>query len=222
MLGAMNSATHETTPDDRLYLEPAEYVDSEHPVVAGRARAIAAGAAPRDAAVAIFRFVRDLRYSAPDFDRLDSFRASDLLERGGGYCVPKACAFVALARALGIPARLAFADVTNHLASPKTLALMGGRLFAWHGYAEIKLGGVWLKASPTFDAPLCARMGVPALEFDGRRHAHLQAYDGEGRRFMRYERLHGVFHDVPARFLAREMPRRYPTAYAAIRDGRLT
>lgn len=218
----MNSTDHQTATDDGVYLAPAEFVDSEHPVVVRRAQALAAGAAPKEAAIALFRFVRDLRYGAPDFDRLDSFRASDLLQRGRGYCVPKACAFVALARACGLPARVAFADVTNHLASPDTLALMGGPLFAWHGYAEIKLGGLWLKISPTFDAPLCARIGVPPLEFDGSRDAHLQAYDGEGRVFMRYERLHGAFHDVPARFLAREMPRRYSVAYAAIRDGRVS
>lgn len=218
----MNSIDHEMAGDDRLYLEPAEYVDSEHPVVVRHARDLTAGASPRSAAIALFRYVRDLRYGAPDFDRLDSFRASDLLERGGGYCVPKACAFVALARASGLLARLAFADVTNHLAPPETRALMGGPLYAWHGYAEIKLGGVWLKVSPTFDAPLCARLGVPPLEFDGAADAHLQANDGQGRAFMRYERLHGAFHDVPARFLAREMPRRYPEAYAAIREGRLS
>ena len=119
----------------------------------------------------------------------------------------------------GLPARLAFADVSNHLATPRTLELMGGGLFAWHGYAEVLIGETWLKASPTFDAPLCARMGVPALEFDGKRHAHLQPFDAAGRVFMRYERLHGTFHDVPARFLAAEMPRLYPRAYAAIRAG---
>lgn len=221
-VAAMDTSDHAAAGDDRLYLEPGEYVDSEHPTVVQRARDLAAGEESKRAAIALFRFVRDLRYGAPDFDRLDSFRASDLLQRGGGYCVPKACAFVALARACAIPARLAFADVTNHLASPDTLALMGGPIFAWHGYAEIKLYGAWLKVSPTFDAPLCARLGVPPLEFDGERDAHLQAYDGQGRAFMRYERLHGPFHDVPARFLAREMPRRYPVAYAAIREGLVT
>jgi transglutaminase-like putative cysteine protease len=110
-----------------------------------------------DHARAIFDVVRDLRYGVPDFDRLASFKASDLLARGHGYCVPKACAFVALCRASAIPALLAFADVTNHLATAKTLELMGGDVFAWHGYAEVYLNGRWLKASPTFDAPLYAQ-----------------------------------------------------------------
>jgi transglutaminase-like putative cysteine protease len=204
----------------KVYLAPAEYVDCEHPEVVALADAIAAGASsPAERAIRAFALVRDLRYGPPDFDRLDSFRASTVLREGGGYCVPKASAFVALCRALGAPARLAFADVTNHLATPRTLALMEGRVFAWHGFAEVELDGHWLKASPTFDAPLCAQLGVPPLVFDGVHDAHLQAFDGEGRAYMSYERQHGTFHDVPARFLTAEMPRRYPKAYAAIRSG---
>lgn len=137
----------------------------------------------------------------------------------GGYCVPKACALTAPARAAGFAARLAFADVTNHLASSRTLQLMGGRTFAWHGYAQVWAEDRWVSVSPTFDAELCARMGAPPLEFDGRHDARLQAVDHTGRALMRRLRRHGTFHDVPARFLAREMPRRHPRMCAAIRPG---
>jgi transglutaminase-like putative cysteine protease len=206
-----------------VFLAPAEYVDSDHPEVAARARSISDGAkAPTQVASRLFTAVRDIPYGAPDFDRLESFRASDLLQCGRGYCVPKAAAFVALCRACGIPGRLAFADVTNHLATPQTLELMGGEVFAWHGYAEVWLDGRWIKASPTFDAPLCRRLGVAPLEFDGVANAHLQPFDAAGRTFMSYDRLHGHFHDVPAKFLAAEMIRLYPRAYAAIRAGRVS
>jgi transglutaminase-like putative cysteine protease len=114
---------------------------------------------------------------------------------------------------------LAFADVTNHLASPRVLDLMGSRTFAWHGYAQVRLAGRWVSVSPTFDSALCARLGVPRLEFDGERDAHLQPLDESGRVFLRYVRRHGTFHDVPARFLARQMPRLYPRMYDAIRSG---
>jgi transglutaminase-like putative cysteine protease len=96
---------------------------------------------------------------------------------------------------------------------------MGGEVFAWHGYAEVWLEDRWVQASPTFDAPLCQRMGVAPLVFDGRNDAHLQAYDAAGRTFMSYNRLHGAFHDVPAKFLAAEMTRLYPRAYEAIGKG---
>ena len=65
--------------------------------------------------------------------------------------------------------------------------------------------------SPTFNSTLCVRFGVPALDFDGSTDALLQAYVGDGRTFMRYEVMHGAFHDVPAKFLIAEMARRYPS-----------
>ena len=48
------------------------------------------------------------------------------------------------------------------------------------------------------------------LSFERATDALLQAYDGAGRTFMRYETLHGAFHDVPAKFLMAEMARLYP------------
>jgi len=134
-----------------------------------------------------------------------------VLAAGGGYCVGKAALFAALCRAGGIPARVAFGDVTNHLSSEKLREKMGTNYFAWHGFTEVKLSDRWVRASPTFNSTLCDRFGVPALDFDGSCDALLQAYDSEGRTFMRYEVMHGAFHDVPTKFLIAEMARRYPT-----------
>jgi len=88
---------------------------------------------------------------------------------------------------------------------------MGTNYFAWHGFTEVKLGERWVKASPTFNSTLCSRFGVAPLDFDGESDALLQAYDATGRTFMRYEVMHGAFHDVPAKFLMQEMARRYPS-----------
>ena len=208
---------------EQVYLAPAEYIDSDHAAVASLAADLARGSrTSAETARRVFYHVRDLVYGPPDFDRLDAFKASVMLAEERGYCVPKAAAFAALCRAAGVPARIGFADVSNHLASPGTLALMGGRVFAWHGYAEVLIEGRWLKVSPTFDAPMCHRLGATPLDFDGRSDGHLQPFDTKGRAFMRYDRWHGTFHDVPARFLAAEMPRRYPRAYEAIRRGAVT
>lgn len=207
------------TDSHRVYLAPAEYIDSDHPLVCRTAADLAWGVKePGEVICRLFRKVRDIPYGSPDFDRLESFKASTLLREERGYCVPKAAAMVALARAAGFPARIAFADVTNHLATPGTLELMGGNAFAWHGYAEVDLGGRWIKLSPTFDSALCKIMNVPVLEFDGISDAHLQAFDVQRRLFMNYDRMHGSFHDVPARFLTREMVRLYPKAWAVIRN----
>jgi len=100
-----------------------------------------------------------------------------------------------LCRGQDIPARIAFADVTNHLASNKLIEKMGTNWFAWRGFAEVLLGGRRVEASPTFNSSLCARFGVAPLDFDGTADATLQEYDGHGSTFMRYEKVHGSFHE---------------------------
>lgn len=197
----------------RLYTDPADYVDSDHPSVHAFAQAAAAGAVDdKTRAVRLFAAVRDrIRYNPyVDMRAPRTFRASSVLEAGEGYCVGKAALYAAALRSLGTPARVGFADVRNHLSSPKLLESMGTDLFAWHGFTEIWLDGAWRKASPTFNAALCSKLGVDTLDFDGERDALLHPYDGVGRAYMRYERQHGAFFDVPVKFLAREMARVYP------------
>jgi transglutaminase-like putative cysteine protease len=198
--------------DERVYLAPAEYVDSDHPAIAAFvADSIAPGMAPAEKARHLYLATREIRYNPDlDFGDPETYRASSVLQAGYGYCVGKAALFAALSRACGIPSRVAFADVTNHLSSERLREKMGTNYFYWHGFTEVLLDGQWVKASPTFNASLCARFGVKPLDFDGTSDALLQAYDGAGRTFMRYEVMHGAFHDVPAKFLMREMARCYP------------
>jgi len=196
---------------DAVYLAPAEYIDSDHPAIVRLAKDVPAGASPVEKARRYYMITRETRYD-PDLDYSDpeTYRASSVLRAGAGYCVGKAALFAALCRAGGVPARVAFADVTNHLSSEKLREKMGTNYFAWHGFTEVFLEGRWVKASPTFNSTLCSRFGVAPLDFDGGADALLQAYDGEGRTFMKYEVLHGAFHDVPAKFLMAEMARLYP------------
>ncbi|MGA8456627.1 MAG: transglutaminase domain-containing protein [Streptosporangiaceae bacterium] len=206
------SAGQVRTAAAAAYLAPADYVDSDHPLIIAKARQLCSGAsAVSEAAQAVFYFARDLRYRGGDFEDLEIYRASSVLAAGHGYCVGKASLCAALARAAAIPARLGFADVRNHLASPRLLAAMGTDVFAWHGYTQLFLGGRWVSVSPTFDRATCERAGVAPLEFDGKHDALLQSFDGSGAT-MSYIKRHGSFHDVPARFLAAEMPRLYPFA----------
>ena len=197
----------------RLFLSPAEFIDSDHPALHAEARKTAAGAAGAvDAARRLYLFVRDaIRYDPyVDYTDPETFRASRVLAAGRGYCVGKASLYCALARAAGIPARLGLADVKNHLATPKLLEEVGTDVFAFHGYTELFLDGAWVKATPTFNDTLCAKLGVVPLAFDGRSDALLQAHDGEGRRFMTYVVEHGAFFDVPVKYLIAEMSRLYP------------
>ena len=196
-----------------VYLAPAEYIDSDHPDIrAFAADAVSPYAPAVDRTRRFYLAAREIRYDYDlDYGDLEIYRASSVLRAGRGYCVGKAALFAALCRAGGVPARVAFADVTNHLSSERLREKMGTNFFAWHGFTEVKLGDRWIKASPTFNSTLCARFGVTPLDFDGSTDALLQAHDGEGRTFMRYETLHGAFFDVPAKFLAAEMARLYPS-----------
>jgi transglutaminase-like putative cysteine protease len=197
----------------RLYLDPADYVDSDHPEVELYAKPILAGKGePRAIVRALYRAVRDdIRYDPyVDYRDPETFRASSVLRAGRGYCVGKASLFAALCRIAGVPARLGFADVKNHLATPKLIEAMGTDLFAWHGYSEVHIGSEWLKATPTFNASLCEKLGVAPLDFDGRSDALLHPFDAKGQAFMAYVETHGTFHDVPVKFLMREMERLYP------------
>ena len=147
----------------------------------------------------LFAGVRDaIRYDpyavAPS---LAAFTASRVLASGRNWCVPKAILLTAAARRAGIPARIGFADVRNHLSSEKLRAQMGTDLFVYHGYVSLHVGGDWRKVSPAFNAELCERFGTPPLEFDGTSDALLHAYDGEGRRHMEYVNDRGTWTDVP-------------------------
>jgi len=197
----------------RLYLSPAEFIDSDHERIQAKARQASGPAADRvEQARVLYRAERDeIRYDPYiDYTDPETYRASSVLAKGHAYCVGKASLYVALCRAVGIPARLGLADVKNHLATPRLLETVGTDLFAYHGYVEVMPGREWIKATPTFNVTLCQKMGVRPLEFSGETDALLQPFDAKGREFMSYVAQHGTFFDVPAKFLIGEMTRLYP------------
>ncbi len=208
-------AAEPPTPDD---LRPTAFLDRDSDAVRRLAGEAAAGAADEhEVARRLFAAIRDgFRY---DPYRIpadpDDYRASAVLEAGSGYCVQKAVALTAAARAAGIPSRLGFADVKNHLQSDRLRERMGTDLFVYHGYSTLYIGGRWTKASPTFNAGLCAFFGVPPLEFDGTRDALLHAFTGSGTRHMEYVRDRGVYADLPLDTILAA----YRTAYPGIEQG---
>jgi transglutaminase-like putative cysteine protease len=197
----------------RLFLSPAEFIDSDHQSVRAKAQAVAGALTdPVQKVRALYGAVRDeIRYDPYiDYTDPETYRASSVLAAGHAFCVGKASLYVALCRAVGIPARLGLADVRNHLATPRLLEAVGTDVFAYHGYVEIMPHREWIKATPTFNVSLCQKLGVPPLEFSGETDALLQPYDAAGREFMSYVIQHGTFFDVPAKFLISEMRRLYP------------
>jgi transglutaminase-like putative cysteine protease len=192
---------------------PTAFVDSDAPAVVAFASAAGGGRADaRERAVALYYAVRDRVVYTPycDFRSPDTYRASAVLAKGAGFCVGKAALLAAVARAEGIPARLRFADVRNHLCTPRLRALVGGDVFYYHGYVELALEQRWVKATPAFDLTLCERFGVLPLEFDGRVDSIFQPYDRAGRRHMEYVRERGVQADVPMADIVATFEREYP------------
>jgi transglutaminase-like putative cysteine protease len=196
-----------------LFLAPGEYIDSDNSEIVAYAHSIVADAASEsEKARTLFAAVRDdIRYQ-PYINLREpaNYRASGVLAAGQGFCIGKAALYAAVCRVHNLPARVAFSDVANHLATEKLRQSMGTDVFYWHGYTEVRLNGSWRKASPTFNKSLCEKFGVSPLEFDGRDDALLHAFDSAGREFMSYVKSHGAFVDVPGKFLIAEMERRYP------------
>ncbi len=201
-------------------LAATRFVETDSEAIRAFAADHARSGSDREKAVRLYLAVRDgIRYDPYSF-RLDPARyaASACLAAGTAFCVPKAILLAAAARAMGIPARLGFADVRNHLTSPRLSALMGSDLFRWHGYTSLWLGGKWVKATPAFDIALCRRFGVAPLDFDGHEDSVFHAFDGGGRRHMEYVRDIGEFDDFPYDLFATDMRRHYAPLIAALEE----
>jgi transglutaminase-like putative cysteine protease len=201
------------------FLHPSPYIDSDsEPVVTFARGAGGAGSDPGGRAVALYYAVRDQIVYTPycDFRSEETYRASACVLRGSGFCVAKAALLAAAARAVGIPARVGFADVRNHLASPRLRQLMGTDVFYYHGYADLYLAGAWVKATPAFDRSLCERFGVRPLEFDGQSDSLFHPYDVSGRRHLEYLHDRGPHADVPVAAIRDTFERHYPGLMTAV------
>jgi transglutaminase-like putative cysteine protease len=205
----------------REYLASAHYVDSAHPAVQAFSKRHVKGSDDRERAISLYYAVRDeIRYNPfLDFTSPEAFRASSVLAADQGFCVGKASLLAACARAAGIPARVGFADVKNHLTSPRLAETMGSDLFVYHGYTDLYLDGRWVKATPAFNLALCERFRVKPLEFDGREDSIFHPFDRDNRRHMEYLRERGTYADVPVDEIQRAFREAYPRFYRLGRDA---
>lgn len=195
------------------YLQPTPFVDSDHPRVIEFAQTAAAGdTSDIGRARALFVAVRDsIRYDPYRIELTPAgMKASAVLQAGYGFCVAKAVVLAAAARAVGIPSRLGFGDVRNHLTTERLRRAMRGDVFVYHGYTELLLEGKWVKATPAFNRSLCDRFNVAPLEFDGRQDALFQEFDRDGRRYMEYVGDRGRFADLPLAEITAAFAEHYP------------
>ncbi len=190
-------------------------IESTHTDVADFARQqIRDASSDTEQAVRLYYGVRDfIRYDPYRIDlTVDGMKASATLATRQGWCVSKSVLLAACCRSLGIPARLGFADVRNHLSTERLRQRMRTDIFYWHGYTEMWLEEKWVKATPAFNIELCQRFGLLPLEFDGQSDSLYHPYDREGNRHMEYVNHRGAYSDLPIEEIIRTFREEYSFA----------
>jgi len=200
-----------------IYLQPTRFINSDAPEIIDFAQAAVGQAqSERDRAVNLYYAVRDtIRYSPyVILFEPERFKATWPLREKVGFCIHKSVLLAAVARAQGIPSRLGFADVRNHLATERLIRLMRTDEFIYHGYTELYLQGKWVKATPAFNLALCEKFGVKPLEFDGQTDSIFHPFDLAGHKHMEYIRDHGQYADLPYRQMVKAFEDGYPHLFA--------
>jgi Transglutaminase-like superfamily len=127
------------------WVEATPTVDADHPAIAALAQKVAGDVPGRYAAA--------LKLSEQVHGRLkvaygvSQDRASDVLATGQGDCTEHSVLLVALARALGIPARQVHGLVYARYSD-------GQDALYWHAWAEVLSAGQWIALDPTFGQPV--------------------------------------------------------------------
>lgn len=199
--------------DIAQFLAPGTFIDSDSPYVIKFATlAIEGTTDSRTAALRLYSAVRDGVIYDPYVSLADptNYRASSVLAISRGFCIGKSALLAASARAIGVPARVGFADVRNHLTSRRLYEITKTDVFTWHSYTELYLSERWVKATPAFDRALCDRVGLKPLEFDGETDSLFQPFDPAGRRHMEYLKDRGPFADVPFDAIQADFNESYP------------
>jgi transglutaminase-like putative cysteine protease len=199
--------------------ESTEFLDYESPVVKAFVRkAVPDESAPdMEKARALYYAVRDgIHYEiyGADVSRT-GLRASSIIERNMGFCIHKSIVYAAALRSVGVPARLFYGDVRNHITNSRLEKLIGGDVFSYHSLTSVFLEGAWVKVTPVFNKLLCRLYKISPLEFDGRSDSIHHPYDDEGRRHMEFVRVHGDFDDVPYDPLINGIRANHPLLFAS-------
>jgi transglutaminase-like putative cysteine protease len=206
------------------YLTANFFTDSDHESVVAFAQKYTTPAQNQvEKALSLYFAVRDGFWYNPHqvSIRREDFKASQQIARTEGHCIDKANVLAACARAVGIPARLGFANVTNHIATEKLEKVLGTNVLVFHGYTELFLKGKWVKATPAFNKPLCDKIGVAPLDFDGENDSIFQSYSPNGGKFMEYLHDYGQYAELPFQMMVSEWQKYYPHLFENRKAERL-
>ena len=158
------------------YLGATELCNCDNAGLQKRAKEIIEGAeTPKEAAMKIFSFVRELPWKVDNNDT----KASKTLSKGLGQCVNKTNLQIALLRAVGIPARYHQVNMKKEWLEPVVSGSMYKRIpeiVWWHPWCECYLDGKWVACESVFDEALYKAMlqeglvteeQIPTIDWDG-------------------------------------------------------
>lgn len=204
----------------KQFLTPTEFINSDNTKVISFVNDVVG--IEKDKKKAILKLFYKIRDGIPyRFDSVDikkeTFMASNVIGSEGSFCIPKAVLFATVARTIGVPSRLVFADVKNHLATTKVLEKLKTDLFVFHGYTELFINDKWVKATPAFNKELCKKFNVKPLDFDGENDSIFQEYTESGDKHMDYLVNHGSFTDLPFELIIMSFKKTYPHLYVELK-----
>jgi len=202
------------------FLKPTEFINSDSIKVITFVNEVVG--VEKNKKKAILRLFYKIRDGIPyHFDSMgikkELFIASNVISMEGSFCIPKAVLLAAAARVIGVPSRLGFADVKNHLATAKVLEKLKTDLFVFHGYTELFINDKWVKVTPAFNKELCKKFNVKPLDFDGENDSVFQEYTESGDKYMDYLVDHGSFEDLPFELMLATFKKTYPHLYVELK-----
>lgn len=175
----------------------------------------------KEQAIALYYKVRDVFvYNPYHLDlRPQGLKSSVIMQQSHAWCVEKSIVMATGLRALGIPSKLGYGIVVNHIGVEKLTRVLRREEIVFHGYVSAYLNDKWVKSTPAFDPLICKISGVEPLDWDGENDSLFQAYQGE-QQFMEYKHFYGEFDDVPVDLMNAEMKRYYPHLFVGEHESR--
>ena len=172
----------------------------------------------QELAIELYNYVRENWIYSANYINCESelFKASVIAKRTHAHCIDKSILLASFLRAFGIPTKLQFAKVKNHIAAEHLEKKFGTNELTPHCMVNLKLGDKWLKVSPAFNASLCKKYNVAPLDFDGKNDSIFHEFDHDGNMFMEYLEDYGAFDDVPYSFIEQNLIDHYPSLENAI------
>jgi transglutaminase-like putative cysteine protease len=193
------------------FLQETTFLDFSDPLFDSFLEKLPPTQSQKECALALYYLVRDsFLYDPYHLDiSQEGLKASRVLTKKRAWCVEKSTLLAACARKMGIPSKLGYAIVKNHIGVEKLTHYLKREEIVFHGYVSLFLENKWVKCTPAFDQRICKLSGVSPLNWNGEEDSLFQEYEAE-KRFMEYIHFYGEFDDVPIQLMNAEMKKYYP------------